>query len=80
MLRTSLFVANQVDILINYWLVYSIKYSKLSRVWRYLISSANRFILNIFDTFAISFVYMLTIVVLIWILEGHHKSLSWKQK
>ena len=32
MLRTSLFVANQVDILINYWLLSLIKDSKLSCV------------------------------------------------
>ena len=56
-LRTSLFVANQVDILINSWLVSLIKYSKLSCVWNKLVSSANRFILKIFETFAISFMY-----------------------
>ena len=50
MLRTSLFVANQVDFLINSSLASLIKDSKLSR--------ANRFILNIiFETFAISFMY-----------------------
>ena len=57
MLRTNLFVANQVDILINYSLVSLIKYSKLSCVLIKLVSSANRFILNIFDTFVISFTY-----------------------
>ena len=50
MLRTSLLVASQVDILINSLLVSKLSFHKL-------VSSANRFILNIFDTFAISFMY-----------------------